>query len=293
MKTKVGVLGIGAIGTVISSLLIHNDKLELNLYNRSPRHFLKIKQTNKDIAIPVIISTSINAAIDLDWLIICLKEHQYADAKTWLQHLINTNTRVVIIRNGLRLSAPLLAYSNKDQIIECMIDCPTQSIGDGVYKQYSPAKISLSSSRYTNSFIQLFNEAEIEFKVVKDFKSAAWKKLIESAALGAILCLTGETCWIFNDEKMKLLHQKIVAEAIHVAKADGANIPDNLGQLLLQKLTQYPDAKGSSMLSDRLNGNPIELGAKNGIISKLGKAYDVQTPINDLLCLLMSKINVR
>lgn len=63
--------------------------------------------------------------------------------------------------------------------------------------------------------------------------------------------------------------RKIYKETIQVVKADGAKIKHTFIDELLIKLANYPKTKGSSMLTDRLNGNPIELGAKNGIISKL------------------------
>ncbi len=37
---------------------------------------------------------------------------------------------------------------------------------------------------------------------------------------------------------------------------------------------------------DRLNSNPIEINAKNGIISKIGKQRKVGTPINDIIVTL-------
>jgi len=75
-----------------------------------------------------------------------------------------------------------------------------------------------------------------------------------------------------------------------VAKADGAKIESEFSEMLLNKILQYPKDKGSSMLTDRINGNKIELEAKNGAISKMAKAYGIDTPINDIFCTLIEKI---
>lgn len=45
------------------------------------------------------------------------------------------------------------------------------------------------------------------------------------------------------------------------------------------------------MLTDRINGNPIELGAKNKIISELGDFYGIDTPLNNLIVLLLGDTN--
>ena len=80
-------------------------------------------------------------------------------------------------------------------------------------------------------------------------------------------------------------------EAIIVARADGANIEADFIVQMLTKLSTYPETKGSSMLTDRLNGNSIEIGAKNGIISRLGAMYNIATPLNDLVTVILSKTN--
>ena len=76
-------------------------------------------------------------------------------------------------------------------------------------------------------FKGLFGSAEIHFRLVDDFKSESWKKLCESASLGAITCLSGETCRIFQDEEVKDLYKRMLEESVVVAKADGAQIPSD------------------------------------------------------------------
>lgn len=115
--------------------------------------------------------------------------------------------------------------------------------------------------------------------------------MAESAALGAILCLSGATCRIFKDKAIQKLYRDLLKESIKVARADGALIPVDFEQKMLNKIKEYPPNKGSSMLTDRLLGKPIELGAKNGIIAKLGKIYKIPTPINDLVCTLLRHTN--
>lgn len=287
---KVGILGVGAIGSVMAAILQHQD-LSLRLYNRSSFDVIKIRKPALEISIPIQIHTSVDVPPALDWLIICLKEQHFTAAQSWFRQLISAHTKVAVIRNGLRLKDPILDFTTTDKILECMIDCPTQPIEKRYYQQFSIPKLSLPSSPLAAEFESLFISDDIIIQTVADFRTSSWKKLCESAAVGAILCLSGETCWIFKDEEIRILYQKILAEAISVAKADGAKIEDDFIKKMLQKLLAYPDHKGSSMLTDRKNGRPIELGAKNGIISRLGAFYQVSTPINDMVCTLLKHTN--
>ena len=116
---------------------------------------------------------------------------------------------------------------------------------------------------------------------VKDFKTESWKKLCESATLGAILCLHNDTCHIFKDDNIQKEYEALMAETIKVAIADGADIERDFLEKTRIKILNYPDTKGSSMLCDFRNGNPIEFEAKNGIISQLGKLYHIETPLNN------------
>ena len=125
-KTKVGILGIGAIGSALSYFLMQNKKLHLSFYNRSPRLALKIKHNNLSSETPIACCSKVEQAQELDWLLICLKEYHFAKAESLLKKLISSNTKVAVIRNGLRLKVPLLTFTSEINILECIIDCPCQ-----------------------------------------------------------------------------------------------------------------------------------------------------------------------
>ncbi len=280
-KKQIGILGIGAIGSVIASLLFQNKNLHLYYFNRSKKLETKVHfegtSTLIDLTNPKLISTS----NQLDWLIICLKEYHFAEAKNWLEKLISPKTKIAVIRNGIEFKKPLLLYSPDNQILECMIDCPTQPQKDGSYHQLKKPCITSPSNKLANEFQFLFKNQNCSFLKIEDFKTATWKKLLESSAIGAITCLTGETCRIFQKKENRDWYQKLLEEGIQVALADGASIPNDFVNVMLQKLNSYCDDKGSSMLTDRILGRPIELGAKNGAIVMKGKQYDIETPLHE------------
>ncbi len=290
---NVGIFGIGAIGSVISVELSKNKDLKLSFFNRSDKDVIQLKTEDTLVNLPLKLSHPDDIGLTLDWLIICLKAHQFEPALSDLKKLIQPNTKVAVIRNGLRLKAPLLPFIAPDDILECIIDCPTQQIATGFYEQFTPAIITTHPSLQIDSFQKLFQHSKVSIFIASDFKTISWKKVCESSALGSILCLSGETCWIFEDPEIQTLYKKILHEAIQVAKADGAIIESDFQKEMLDKLATYPPHKGSSMLTDRLNGKPIELAAKNKIISEAGKHYNIDTPLNDLVCILLKNTNKR
>jgi len=285
---KIGILGVGAIGSVISLKLQAQHRKYY--YNRSPKSEIVVKHQGKTYQKAIVLSDS-NESAELDWLIICLKEYQFAEAEKTLQSLITQHTKVAVVRNGINLKEPIEKYTDPENILECMIDCPTQLTSAKHYHQLRKPKVLTAQSQLSSDFKKLFDLDKIEVLQVEDFATKNWEKLIESSALGAILCLSGESCWIFEDENTSVLFQKIAKEAVQVARAEGAKIKEDFVPELLEKVKSYPASKESSMLIDRRMGRVIEINAKNGVISSLGKKHQIKTELNDFITTLLQHTN--
>lgn len=286
---KIAIFGVGAIGSVLSFKL--NPLHEAYYYNRSGKSEIRIAENEKIKSKKIELSVA-GRKVDLDWLVICLKEYHYNGAEEQLKCLIDAHTKVAVVRNGVNLKEPILKYTTEENILECMIDCPTQITEEGIYRQLRKPIVTVSKNQLSNDFLELFSLEKITIQQVHDFKTANWKKLIESSSLGGVLALSGESCWIFKDEELVSLYERLVEEGINVAKAEGANIEDDFKLELIDKLKKYPASKESSMLIDRRKGNPIELNAKNGVISKLGKKHKIKTELNDLVSVLLKYTNI-
>lgn len=105
-------------------------------------------------------------------------------------------------------------------------------------------------------------------------------KLIESSSIGSIQSQTGQPCTIFQEDKYLNDYKRLIKEAIEVAQSESVNTEPTLPNQLLDKLMNYPVSKGSSMLTDRLNGNMLELDAKIGAIVKIAKNNNIKVPIS-------------
>ena len=286
-KRKVAIFGVGAIGSVIAHAIYQNENISLSTLGRTYRKGIKLIHRNTRKSIPLEVQTKLNMSAEFDWLIICLKAHQYVAAAENLKQLIRSNTKVVVIRNGINLKNSVIEYVDEKNIIECIIDCPTQKEIDGYYCQFNQAKLNVSDCLISSQFIDLFQNSEAEIRVSSDFKTDSWKKLCESAALGATLCLANDTFSVFADSRWRKLHDALLEEAIVVARADGAAIDDLYFADMSKKLLSYPATKGSSMLSDLRARRPLELGAKNEAISSCAKHHGLDAPLNDLVCELL------
>ncbi|MEL6656928.1 MAG: ketopantoate reductase C-terminal domain-containing protein [Bacteroidota bacterium] len=288
----VGILGLGAIGHLIAAQLWEKSGLHLHFYNRTERRYLRFKNHLSQLLDTPINCQTTPAPQRLDWLFICLKTYHYPDAAVWFQHLIGSHTRIAVLRNGLAHSTPLLDYTDQSKILPILVDGPTQyNSQGGYYHQLASARLIVLKHPLSSPLQSLLNKSHLQIQIAEDFITASWAKLIESAAIGAISCLTGETCHIFQQQAVQQLYKQLLEEGIAVAKADGAQLPNDYSSIILQKLAGYPPEKGSSMLTDRLAGRPIEVMAKSGIISQKGKELGVSTPLHDNYTVLLQQIN--
>ena len=282
---KIGIVGIGAIGSVVSFSL--NEGCEIFYFNRSPKSKLSVELNGTRKTKTIALSTSQHTP-PLDWLIICLKEYHIQGALETIKNLVHPNLNIALFQNGLALKTLYGKLTTPDKIVECIIDCPTEFIEEGCYLQRSRLAIILNGNENNYEFDLLFNKAVTSINKASNFHSAKWQKLIESSALGGILCLADDTCRIFQNEKMVHLYESVLDEAVQVAIADGAAISSSYKAEMVNKLLRYPYSKTSSMLLDQRNGKPIEINAKNGVISHLGKKHNIPTPLHDLICTLLS-----
>lgn len=274
---NIGIFGIGCIGSILTKYLVQNKSNNYFFFNRSQKTEIRIEHEKQITTIPIHIAKQINC--DLDWLIICLKKYQIQDALPNIMQLIHPNTKIAIFRNGIQLADDFMHITSPQHILETIIDCPTQQSNSGAYIQFKTPKIILPLTSITNEFIKLFTDKDVACIQTPKFKTEQWEKLIESSSLGSIQTLKMKPCIVFKDPNVLEEYIQLINEGTAVAKSIGIKFEPNFTENLLNKLNDYSDSKGSSMLTDRLAGKQLELNAKIGAIVKIGLKNNIQFPI--------------
>jgi 2-dehydropantoate 2-reductase len=119
-----------------------------------------------------------------------------------------------------------------------------------------------------------------------DFATAAWRKLALNSA-GVVNALTLKPAGIARDEGVARVMRTIVAECVAVGRAEGAVLPDDLGDVIVNGYRAGPADSVNSLLADRAAGRPMELDARNGVIVRLGAAHGIPTPMNAAVVALL------
>lgn len=273
---RIGIFGVGAIGSVLANYLSQNQNNQLHFFNRTEHQSVKLKYKQKENEI--LLKPLNQFTTKLDWLVICVKAHQVAEAKKDIEKLISKQTKLAIFQNGINLSNPYRDLILKSSVLESVIDCPTERMSSTIFNQIRNPIITFPKNPIAEEFMNLFVDDEIQLSQSQDFKKVQWIKLIESSALGSIQSLTNKTCAVFQESNYFEDFKWLIKEGIDVARSEAINLEYDLINQLLKKLKTYPETKGSSMLTDKLNGNQLELEAKIGAIVKVANQNDIVVP---------------
>jgi 2-dehydropantoate 2-reductase len=93
---------------------------------------------------------------------------------------------------------------------------------------------------------------------------------------------------MFRRDDVAEVSRAYVAECVAVARAEGANLGDDVVDELVDMFRQAPTDMGTSMLADREAGRPQEWDIRNGVIIRKARAHGIATPISDVLVPLLA-----
>jgi 2-dehydropantoate 2-reductase len=135
------------------------------------------------------------------------------------------------------------------------------------------------------AFTVLFAKTKIEASTTPDFQSRAWQKLCLNSA-GAVSTLTQAPTGIAWSLRLEAIVRALVEECAAVARAEGAMVPSELVDLVVERAAKSTSG-ANSMQDDRFAGRQMEIDARNGAIVRFGKKHGIPTPMNELFLTLL------
>ncbi|HWU13175.1 MAG TPA: ketopantoate reductase C-terminal domain-containing protein, partial [Caulobacter sp.] len=79
----------------------------------------------------------------------------------------------------------------------------------------------------------------------------------------------------------------LVGECVAVGRVEGADLPSDLPQTVVEGYRAGPPDGINSLHADRAAGRPMELDARNGVIVRLGARHGIATPVNTMMVALL------
>jgi 2-dehydropantoate 2-reductase len=286
-KTSIAVLGPGAIGTTIAAVLHEVGRTPL-LCGRTPRDCLTLQDGDRLIKVPGPVRTN-TAQVDrsVDLVFLAVKATQIDAAAGWLAALSGPETVICILQNGVEQLERVTPYSPLARIVPAVVWFPAQAQSDGSVRLRGAVRLTLPDTSAARVVADALQDTRCAVDLATDFRSLAWRKLMQNAVAG-LMALTHRRSGMFGRPDVARLTLAYLQECLAVARAEGADLGDEVPQELLDKFRAFPPDMGTSILTDREAGRPLEWEVRNGVVSRFGRAHGIPTPISDVLVSLLA-----
>jgi 2-dehydropantoate 2-reductase len=284
----IAVVGPGAVGTTVAAYLSTAGHHVL-VCGRTRRSHIELRPDGADsITVPGPVRTDpAEIATAVDVVLLAVKATQNADAARWLARLCDEHTIVVVLQNGVEQVEQVQPHCASSAVIPGIVWFSAETQPDGWVRLRTDARLTLPTGPAATTFADLWRAAGGTADCDPDFVTASWRKLLVNAVAG-LMVLTGRRSGMFRRYDLADLAQRYAAECIDVARAEGAQLADDVAAGTVEMFRQAPTDMGTSMLADREAGRPQEWDLRNGVIIRKARAHGIATPISDVLVPLLA-----
>jgi 2-dehydropantoate 2-reductase len=286
--TTIAVVGPGAIGATMAALL-HDAGYQVLLCGHTPKDGVEVRPDGKDpIVVPGPVLTD-PADIDgpVDVVLLAVKDTQNRSASAWLGRLCDEKTVVCALQNGVEQIDRVGALCPSSEVVPAAVWFSAQAQPDGWFRLRTDARLVLPDSGGARRLDMLMRDSDITVELDPDFVTGAWRKLLVNALAG-LMVLTGRRSAMFRRDDVAALSRRYLAECLAVARAEGANLGDDVIDEIVGMFADGPEDLTTSMLTDREAHRPLEWDIRNGVISRKGAQHGLATPISDGLVALLA-----
>jgi 2-dehydropantoate 2-reductase len=284
----IAVVGPGAVGTTVAAYLYAAGHPVL-VCGRTPRPQIELRPDDADpVVVPGPVCTDpaeITGPVGI--VLLATKATQNADAGRWLSRLCDEHTTVVVLQNGVEQVEQVQPHCPSSTVIPGIVWFSAETQPDGWVRLRGEARLALPTGPAATTFAELWRGAGGTADCDPDFTTAAWRKLLVNAVAG-LMALTGRRSGMFRRDDLAALARRYAAECLAVARAEGAQLGDDVADGTVDLFRQAPTDMGTSMLADREAARPLEWDIRNGVIIRKARAHGIATPISDVLVPLLA-----
>lgn len=286
-KPTVALVGPGAIGTAVAAALHEAGRTPL-ICGRSNRDHLTLWDGDRLTTIPGPVHT-VPAHLEhpVDLVFLAVKATQVDASAAWLAALCGPESTVCVLQNGVEQLENVGPHLPGGRIIPAIVWFPVQGQTDGSVRLRGDMRITLPDKPSSRVVTEALGGTRCTVDLAANFGSLAWRKLMQNAAAG-LMVLTHRRSGMFNRSDIAMLTHAYLLECLAVARAEGADLGDEVPQAILDRFQKSPADMGTSILTDREAGRPLEWDIRNGVVSRRGRAHGIPTPISDVLVPLLA-----
>jgi 2-dehydropantoate 2-reductase len=269
--------------------LLHAAGHQVLLCGHTPRDRVEVRPRDRDpIVVPGPVHTD-PADVDgpVDVVLLAVKDTQNQSASGWLARLCDDRTVVCALQNGVEQVERVGPLCPSSEVVPAVVWFSAEPHPDGWIRLRTRVRLVLPESGGAHKLADLLAGTGVIVELDPDFVTAAWRKLLLNA-VADLMVLTGRRSGMFRRDDIAALSRRYMAECLVVARAEGADLGNDVIDEILGQFAAGPEDITTSMLTDREAHRPLEWDIRNGVISRKGAAHGLPTPISDGLVALLA-----
>lgn len=247
---------------------------------------LKVLSANGDVTIaPVQATEDANSLRNVDLVVIAVKLWSTAEAIDTARKLVNENTAIVSLQNGVSAVDQLTqAFGAQRTLggvaaIAALIESPGVIRHNGTMAAVSFGELDNKRTPRIEALARLCERAQVDCKIPDNIHKAIWEKFVFLASFAAMTTLTRLPLGYWRtDAETRQLFRQLAEEVIAVARAKQIPLAPDTIETMMGRIDALPPTMVASMLGDLQRGNRLELPWLSSTVAQLGRELNVDTP---------------
>jgi len=274
-RPTVAIVGAGAIGVVVADAL--SARASVLLCRRGTAAAMTLEIDGATRAVDATVAASPLGLTAVDWVVITTKAQDTAATGPWLDALVGPSTRVVVLQNGIGHADRVADWVPQQRVLPGIVYIAAEKIGRDHVVCRSVGSLALAESPNARDFAALV-ATTVPVRLVDDFVTESWTKLVMNSALNTITALTDRTMEVTGDAGVRPLIRSMLVEGVAVATAQGARFASGAADAFLAKMDALPRNSATSMLLDRRAARPLEHAYLTGAVVAAAERAGIAVP---------------
>jgi 2-dehydropantoate 2-reductase len=226
----------------------------------------------------------------VDFVLLCVKLWDVENVGAQLRAVVGPGTAVVPLQNGVDAAERLVPILRREAVmggtayVTGNIASPGVIRQTGAYQRMTFGELDGRLSERGRRLSALCKTAGFEGVLSPDIRVPLWEKfilLVPAAGLNALTRLPLGR-WR-EDSDLLALYEAALHETIAVGRAEGVRLPPDSAKKASKMMWSMPSYLTTSMGTDLLRGNRLELPWFSGKVVELGRRHGIPTPVNGFI----------
>ncbi|MHA1983666.1 MAG: ketopantoate reductase family protein [Candidatus Hodarchaeales archaeon] len=292
---KIVIFGTGGIGGYFGGLLA-NKGLNVTFVARGEHletmknNGLRVDSVDGDFLVNPVQAIDDRTTIgQVDLIMVCVKSPQVKEVATLIKPLVNENTLILPLQNGVEAPRILIEAFSKTNVIGGLCKVLSHKVGPGHIRHSGFSVIELGEmdgpvSTRIEAIKEILTFAGINVVTHDDFPTALWNKMVMICGWGGVTAVTRSSLGVIRSiPETREMIEKSMYESVQVAQGLGINVSDKIVEAYMNATDSLPYDTTTSLQRDIMTGKPSELEFLLGSIVRYGKELEINTPINNFL----------